>query len=518
MAGQSSREASGYLWWNIMAGLVFAAAALLAIPLLQAEISQVLDNEEGQVTWATLAGGVFVTGCFFWWRLMSRPQRFTAWRGAVAGAFVAIFSYPVVFLLAEFVQSDWRAAAPLGTLGERLSNVGLITALALLTSGFAAIIVLGLAGALFAEVERRLNPAAAAATASPRQRRRGFFAALLRITGFLAIGVLAVLAGVVIIFSLVPLDTEALNGDAFPPHPAQNYDAALAAYAQVQAEEAALPLNPRCHSALLTHGQKTARVVVFLHGLTNCPAQADMLGKQFFDLGYNVYIPRLPGHGEADVLTLALEHFTAEDLLATTARSIDLAQGLGDEVVVTGLSLGGTAAGWAAQYRADTANAVPLAPFFNPHVVPGWASHAATALILALPNFMVWWDPREPMAPSDMDYAYPRYATHALGQTMRLGQAIAQSACDNPAKASRLGMLLNAADTAVSNNFALGIADAWRGHGQNVVMDELPLWRQLPHDIIDPRQQAADIAYVYPRIIALATGTPPPAEPPAPSR
>lgn len=264
---------------------------------------------------------------------------------------------------------------------------------------------------------------------------------------------------------------------------------------------------------LLTHGAKAAQAVVFFHGFTNCPAQFDELAPQLFALGYNVYVPLLPRHGEADQMTTALSGLTAEELVASADSAIDLAQGLGDQVMVVGLSGGGTMTAWAGQYRADADGTIAMSPFLGPHVVPFWANRAATNLLLLLPNLMVPWDPREPMGAPAMDYAYPRYATQALAQFMRLGEIVGSSARAGAPIAPGLGMLINDADVAVSNVLAHRVVDAWRGHGRDVDVEVLPQSLGLIHDMIDPRQPGADTETVYPVIIdmigrQLARGSP----------
>src|SRR5690349_23724651 len=51
------------------------------------------------------------------------------------------------------------------------------------------------------------------------------------------------------------------------------------------------------HSLLLTHGVRTPRVFVLLHGFTDLPEQFAVVGQHLFAAGDNVYIPRLPRHG-----------------------------------------------------------------------------------------------------------------------------------------------------------------------------------------------------------------------------
>jgi len=49
------------------------------------------------------------------------------------------------------------------------------------------------------------------------------------------------------------------------PNPAADYDAALVRFALLRAQDGA-EVNPVCRSTLLTHGEKTERVIVLVHG------------------------------------------------------------------------------------------------------------------------------------------------------------------------------------------------------------------------------------------------------------
>src|SRR5256885_13724450 len=99
-------------------------------------------------------------------------------------------------------------------------------------------------------------------------------------------------------------------------------------------------VNPVCRTRLYTHGRQVERSLVLLHGFTNCPRQFDELGRRFFERGWNVLIPRYPRHGYSDRLTTAIAELRAEHLMAVADRSLLAASGLGERVVVTGLSLG----------------------------------------------------------------------------------------------------------------------------------------------------------------------------------
>lgn len=283
--------------------------------------------------------------------------------------------------------------------------------------------------------------------------------------------------------------------------PAGSYEEAIAQFTAIEAEEDGLNLDPRCHSALLGHGAKTARVVVFLHGLTNCPKQGDELAAQLFALGDNVYVPRIPGHGEADRLTLALADLTAEDLAASADAALDLALGLGDEVIVVGISAGGSMAAWLAQTRSEVDRAIVIAPYLGPVWLEPHLLRPATTLARLAPNQMRWWNTEDPLGATAMDYAYPRYSTRAVGEVMRFGLIVAELARNEPAAAASIGVMVNEADEAASTPLTLAIVEAWRNHGRAVEVETIAAGRQLPHDLIDPRQPAQDIAFFYPLLI-----------------
>src|SRR5690606_36282999 len=148
-----------YVGWTLGAGAIFGVTALLSAPLLGLEISSDLGNERGHVTWVTLFVGVFVTGALMWWLLLARPLRFSAARGAATGVLVACLSYPVVIALSEITQRNWLAPPPLG---ERLDSVLLVAGLTLLTTGFAAALIMAAVGAAGTLLLVHSHPATAA--------------------------------------------------------------------------------------------------------------------------------------------------------------------------------------------------------------------------------------------------------------------------------------------------------------------------------------------------------------------
>jgi len=487
--------------WTVIAGLAFAVIALLSVPLSGIAITELIVSPHGSVSWLTLFVGVGLTGMLFWWLLLTRPRRFTTLRGAIAGVLVAFFSYPVVLTLADVLR---LGSLDPQTYASRGSNLLLRTILSQLTTGFASTLAFAILGIALVLLLHRRHP-----DTVPARDRRGFRRTVPRLAAGLALFLVVGLVGAFAVLTLLPLDTESLRANAAASTPATSYAEAVARIEAVRAAEASLPLNPRCLSNLLTHGRKVERVVVFFHGLTNCPAQATELGAKLFALGYNVYLPRIPQHGDADQMSTVLANLTAEELIAVGNEATDIAQGLGDEVVITGLSAGGIIAGWVGQHRADADQSIAIAPFLSPNLVPSWANHAATALLLNAPNAMVWWDPATRDNPPGMTYAYPRYATHGLAQALRLSIALMDTASDKAPLSPGLGMLLNEADDAVSNAKIEELVLHWQNQGAKVNLVRLPLALELGHDLIDPHQPTGDPDLVYQVLVDMMNGVTP---------
>jgi carboxylesterase len=130
-------------------------------------------------------------------------------------------------------------------------------------------------------------------------------------------------------------------------------------------------VNPACHTRLPTHGRRTERSLVLLHGFTNCPQQFDALGQHFYGLGWNVLIPRYPRHGCSDRLTTSIAELHSEQLIALANRAAEAGTGLGEQLTVAGLSLGGTLTGMLAQERESVERAVLIAPMLGLQRIPG---------------------------------------------------------------------------------------------------------------------------------------------------
>jgi hypothetical protein len=119
---------------------------------------------------------------------------------------------------------------------------------------------------------------------------------------------------------------------------------------------------------------------------------------------------------------------------------------------------------------------------------------------------MVWWNPLEQEGPAELDYAYPRYATHALAQVMRLGRLTDGNSRREAPLAGNIGLILNQADRAINNPLALRVARNWSNAGSAVDIRTLPAELDLPHDLVDPRQPGAQTGPVYALLIDMLNG------------
>ena len=265
-------------------------------------------------------------------------------------------------------------------------------------------------------------------------------------------------------------------------------------------------VNVVCRTRLYTHGRRVDRSLVLLHGFTNCPQQMDALGRQFFERGWNVFVPRYPRHGYTDRLNTSIAELRAEHMIALANRSADVAAGLGERVTIAGLSLGALLTGYLAQTREGIDRAVLIAPMLGLKPIPGPLLSAASRLAPRLPNFYMWWDSsmKDRLGPP---YGYPRFSTHAYAALFEVGRLVVASARAAGPKARSTVVVTNAAEPRLDNRFTYRLIESWRAHGADIDTFEFPIADELPHDLIDPGNSAQNTALVYPVISRLIEGT-----------
>lgn len=264
-------------------------------------------------------------------------------------------------------------------------------------------------------------------------------------------------------------------------------------------------VNPLCQTRLYTHGRQVERSLVLLHGFTNCPQQMDALGRQLFEKGWNVFIPRYPRHGYKDRLTNSIAELQAEHLVALANRSADVGTRLGERLTVAGLSLGAILTGLVAQSRSDVDRALLIAPMLGLRPVPGPVLTAMSRLVPRVPNFYMWWN-RQQKDKIGPPYGYPRFSTHAYAALFQTGHQLVTEARRSKPGARSLAVITNAAEPRLDNRFTYALIRSWRKHGASVETYEFPIAEGLPHDLIDPGSAKPNTALVYPVVTRLIEG------------
>lgn len=104
-------------------------------------------------------------------------------------------------------------------------------------------------------------------------------------------------------------------------------------------------IRPICEPKLLDHGEKTANAIVLVHGLSDSPFSMASIAEQFYQLGFNVFLPLLPGHGLKDD-NKAMKAMGEDTLLSQWKQAIKYtvteAKKMGERISIGGLSAGGT--------------------------------------------------------------------------------------------------------------------------------------------------------------------------------
>jgi len=289
-------------------------------------------------------------------------------------------------------------------------------------------------------------------------------------------------------------------GSGVVPQPARDFAGAAERFGALAALDGAR-IIPEGRSRFYEHGARTPLAVVLLHGLTNVPEQWATFATDLHARGHTVIVPRFPGHGDIDRRGTVLASVRADDFLATASAATDIAAGAGERVVVAGLSIGGAMAAWLAQRRPDVARCVSIVPLFGINRFNAPANAALAAILRALPDFILPWDPHG-TAHESPPYAYPDFPTRALAECVRIGLDVHRTARRMPPRGTT-AVLLNANEPACNNGLALDIAAAFgsreAGTCDAIVMQGLP----VNHDVIDPTNPNARIDVVYPRVRTL---------------
>ncbi len=295
----------------------------------------------------------------------------------------------------------------------------------------------------------------------------------------------------------------ALFGSALPAQVADPaYTRSITAIARRQAADDSLAV-PGARSILLTGGARTPRVIVLLHGLTDSPRQFETLAYRLHADGSNVYVPRLPQHGLRGGDAGALSALTATQLRAVADSVVSEARGLGDSVVVMGLSMGATMGAWVAQTRRVT-RVVLIAPAIQPGRIPSLLDRPIIGLADHLPSMVRRSQPDVSRPDREMGFN-----SRAVAEIFELGMSVRNDAAREASRTRDIVVLVNAADRTVKESAAEALARRWATHGAAVAVFELPDSLRLPHNVIDPTRGRTAGDAMLALLRQLAYGLPP---------
>jgi esterase/lipase len=190
--------------------------------------------------------------------------------------------------------------------------------------------------------------------------------------------------------------------------------------------EKSLPIrNHACCSKFFFHPHPTSKVCLFFHGFTAGPYQFEPIGKALFASGYNVLIPLQPGHGIAGSWNgdNPPPLPTKPEVYQEFALSwLKVAQDLGQQVVVGGLSSGGTLAAW---LGLECLKQIEIVLLFSPYL--GGNNVMVDFLVEILPIYYEW-----PNKDNPGNHGYEGFPMPALRLFLDMGQDILHRVKQDP--------------------------------------------------------------------------------------
>jgi esterase/lipase len=191
---------------------------------------------------------------------------------------------------------------------------------------------------------------------------------------------------------------------------------------QVHQLESTLGLkNEACGSKFLIHPDLRAKVFLFLHGFTAGPYQFEPLGKALFNKGYNVLIPLQPGHGRSGNWNRQNPPPLPTDIQIYQQfllKWLQIAKTLGQQVVIGGLSTGGTLAAWLALEHPQE---IDRALLFTPYLASRYL--LLDQLIKILPIYFEWFN-----KDASGNFGYKGFCFKALRIFLQLAEEVLEKA------------------------------------------------------------------------------------------
>jgi len=470
--------------WTILAAICFGLGGEVLLWLI-------VGGAPLQGLWLSLPAVIAYagTGAIAWWYLIRRDFEFSVWRGIVVGAIVGLITPSVFWLLGttfyflvgkEIPVFDHRI-----NLLEALRLLPQVTLVAWGSLGWGSAAMSAFVSGVLAYLKVR----------SLREPPvKSWLGRVLNIVGLL----LAMIGLFVLVLGFISVPITGLDAQ---PNPVNDYETAITQLENIQTNDLSQNIVEVCKTHWFTHGSKTEKVIVFFHGLSNCPAQFDPLAQEFYDLGYNVIIARFPQHVNISRNPRYMTP-TAEAFRPMADSAVDLAHGLGEHVYVLGLSGGGGVAAWVAQERSDVERAVLIAPFFGLVGLPSGLNQWVINLASRLPNIPL---PDTTLVP----YQYKGMSTMGIGESMRFAEVPRQASATEPLATGSVVLVINENDSVISNQTAQQVLSQWKANGADAEEFVFDAEFGLPHDVIDIHQEKGNPELVYPILIDLVEGRTP---------
>lgn len=281
-------------------------------------------------------------------------------------------------------------------------------------------------------------------------------------------------------------------------------------FAELAALDGAVPDATR--SRLLEPAGEAVATVVVWHGFTNAPSQFVAVGELLREHGYRVLLPRMPYHGQADVLNRDLLALTTDQLVEHLDAVVDIAAGFDAPVWVVGLSAGATVAGWAATTRPEVSRLVLAAPLVAPVGFPLPLVRLFVKFPRIVPRLYWWWDPRVKAKTVGSPHAYPGFPLPGIMAFLHLSEWLFDHSVRVGHDLDRTVLVTNPGDFAIRTDaaraFAATVFGARSGYlGEALLAAELK-WM---HDFVDPLSPATGTTEEVAAVLLAALGTGEPA-------
>ncbi len=290
------------------------------------------------------------------------------------------------------------------------------------------------------------------------------------------------------------------------PSPTGNRTEALAAFAALSARDVAIPEATR--SRLFAPDGEAAATIVIWHGFTNAPSQFRAVAEQLRSVGYRVLVPRMPFHGEQDVLNRDLLKLTTAQLVDHLDAVIDIAAGFGSPVWVVGLSAGATIAGWAAATRHEVSRLVLAAPLVAPVGFPLPLVRLFVKFPRIVPRLYWWWDPRVKARTVGSPHAYPGFPLPGIMSFLHLSEWLYGGSVRVGHDLERVVLVTNPGDFAIRKDAAKALASTvfapHAGYYGEALIDADLKWM---HDFVDPLSPSTGTTEQVAAILLAALGT-----------